>query len=539
MLKNYIKIALRNLVRQKGYSAINIIGLAIGISCTILLTLWIVDELSYDNFHANGDRIYRVLEHQEYSSQSMEVAVTPGPLAAALKESFPEIRRAARFDYINLFQLKQNEKVFTEFDGGYVDPEFLEMFTFSVIHGNPNPLEDINSIVITKEVAETIFGIENSVGKTILVGDESKTVTAVIEDVPINSHIKFHFLQPMAELEKIDEKLQNWGRNSLHTYIEIHENINHNALDTKITSFIKDNSEGAASDLYLQPLLKTHLHSVGTVADFSGMGDFRYIIIFGCISLFIIIISCINFISLTTARFSKRAREVGMRKVLGSQRNQLIMQFLGESILMVIISLIIALIFMELILPVFNQFTTKQLDLITNFNPASILLLLGMTLLLGIIAGIYPAFMLSSFKPVKVLKGSGLKGQKGGDLRKVLVVLQWSLSIILIICTIILFQQLKYMQNKKLGFDKEQILYTRFYDWDNFETMKQELLSNSEINNVTASMALPHNIVNSASGSNWEGMNEAETFLIQFEMVENDFIKTFNMNLIKGNGFTQ
>ena len=539
MFKNYLKIAIRNLVRQKGYSAVNIIGLAIGISCTILLTLWIVDELSYDTFHHSKERIYRVLEHQEYSSQSMEVAVTPGPLAAALKEKFPEIKRAVRFDFAANSNLHKDDKIFSEFRGAYVDPDFLEMFTFPVIQGNLKTLADINSIVVTKKVAEMIFGEDDVVGKSIQVGEETKTVGAIIENVPDNSHLKFHFLQPIAEYIRLGEELESWGRNSLHTYIEIQDNADATDLNKKITSFIKENSEGAASDLYLQPLSKTHLHSTGMVADFSGMGDFRYVVIFGCISLFIIIISCINFISLTTARYSKRAREVGMRKVLGSHRKHLILQFLGESILMVIISLIFAFVIVEFALPHFNQFTGKELSLFADFSLKSTLLLIGMTALLGILAGIYPAFMLSSFKPVTVLKGSTLKGQKGGSFRKILVVLQWSLSIILIISTIILFQQLKYMQNKKLGFDTEHIMYTRFYNWDNFETMKQELLANSEIVNVTAAMALPHNMSNSTSGANWEGMNEEESFLLHFEMVENDFIDTFNMNMIAGNNFTQ
>jgi len=316
MFKNYIKIAIRNLFRQKVYSLINIIGLAIGISCTILLTLWIVDELSYDNFHVNGDQIYRVLEHQEYSSQSMEVAVTPGPLAKAIKETFPEIKNATRFDYSTMNQLKYENKVFPDFDGAYVDPEFLDMFTFPVIQGKSDPLSDINSVIITSSVAKAIFGTENPVGKSVIIGDESKNISAVMENIPRNSHIQFDFLQPITELERIDNSLQEWGRNSLCTYIELYQNIDSSEFNNKITGFLKENSEGASSDLYLQSIAKTHLHSMGMVADFSGMGDFRYVIIFGCISLFIIIISCINFISLTTARYSKRAREVGMRKVL-------------------------------------------------------------------------------------------------------------------------------------------------------------------------------------------------------------------------------
>ncbi|MCF7793198.1 MAG: ABC transporter permease [Candidatus Cloacimonetes bacterium] len=539
MFKNYLKIALRNLIRQKGYSAINIIGLAIGISCTMLLSLWIVDELSFDTFHENKDRIFRVLEHQEYSSQSMEVAVTPGPLAAALKENFPEVKRSTRFDFVTKFQIKLEDQVFPEIKGAYVDPDFLEMFTFPIIQGDQKPLNDINSVVLTKYAADKIFGDTDPIGKLITMGEDSKTVSAVIEDVPRNSHLQFHFLQPMAEYKRLGEALEDWGRNSLHTYIEINENADADELNDKITGFIKENSEGAASDLYLQPLTETHLHSSGFVADFSGMGDFSYIIIFGCISLFIIIISCINFISLTTARYSKRAREVGMRKVLGSQRKHLISQFLGESILMVTISLVFAFVIVEFVLPYFNLFTAKKLSLFANFGLESTLLLIGMTALLGIIAGIYPAFMLSSFKPVAVLKGSSLKGQKGGNFRKILVVLQWSLSIILIISTIILFQQLKYMQNKKLGFEKEQILYTRFYDMESYETYKQELLKNPAIESITGALALPHNMANSTSGANWEGRNEEESFLLHFEMVQNDFIDTFNMKMTSGNTFTQ
>ncbi|MDP8286400.1 MAG: ABC transporter permease, partial [Candidatus Electryonea clarkiae] len=288
MIKNYFKIAFRNLIRQKGYSAINIIGLAIGISCTILLTLWIVDELSYDQFHINGDRIYRVLEHQEYSSQSMEVAVTPGPLATALKEKFPEIKRAARFDNVSSTQLKFDNTIYPKFTGAYVDPEFLEMFSFPSLQGNTDPLKDINSIVITSKVAEQMFGSEDPIGKTILFGDKPMTVSAVLADIPVNSHLYFQYLLPMAYFATTDASLEEWGTNSLHTYIEINENIDFADLDAKIKNVIKENNEGASSDLYLQPLFNTHLHSVGLVADFDGMGDFRYVVIFGCISLFII-----------------------------------------------------------------------------------------------------------------------------------------------------------------------------------------------------------------------------------------------------------
>lgn len=539
MIKNFLKITFRNLVRQKGYSAINITGLAIGISCTMLLTLWIVDELSYDSWHENKDRIFRVLEHQEYSSQSMEVAVTPGPLAAALKENFPEIKNATRFDFATRFQVKFENKTFPELKGAYVDPEFLEMFTFPIIRGEQRPLNDTNSVVLTQNAAEKIFGDADPIGKLLIIGKQSKTVTAVIADVPRNSHLQFNFLQPMAEYKRLGEELEDWGRNSLYTYIEISENADAAELDNKITGFIKEHVQGAASDLYLQSLTKIHLHSSGFVADFSGMGDFRYVVIFGCIALFIIIISCINFVSLTTARYSKRAREVGMRKVLGSQRKHLIFQFLGESTLIVTISLIFAFAIVEIVLPHFNQFTVKNLSIFANFSLESTSMLIGMTILLGFIAGIYPAFILSSFKPVVVLKGLPLKSYKGSNFRKILVVGQWSLSIILILSTIIFFQQLRYMQNRKLGFQKDHILYTRFYDKNTFDTYKQELLQNPEIEGVTGALALPHNIANSTSGAHWEGRNEEESFLIHFEIVEDDFIETFNMKMVEGYSFNR
>ncbi|MDO9576486.1 MAG: ABC transporter permease [Candidatus Cloacimonadales bacterium] len=539
MFKNYFKIAFRNLIRQKGYSLINIIGLAIGIGCTILLTLWIVDELSFDNFHVNGDRIFRVLEHQEYTSSSMEVAVTPGPLAAAMKEKFPEIEYAVRFNQYSSQQLKNETETFPGFMGLHADPDFLKMFTFPVLQGNPEPLSEINSIVLTASAAEKIFGSENSIGKTLMLGSDTKVVSAVIEDVPPNSQLRFDYILPIDNLLKTDTSLGEWGNNSIYTYIQTYKGVDIADLNAKIKNFIKENNEGASSDLYLQSLLKVHLHSSGFVADFSGMGDFRYIIIFGCISLFILIISSVNFISLTTARYTKRAREVGMRKVLGSTRKHLIFQFLGESYLMVLLALIAALVLVELVLPLFNQFVSKQLSLSSYSNAASILLLLGMTLLLGFLAGIYPAFLLSSFKPVTVLKGSSLGSQKGGNFRKILVVLQWSLSIILIISTVILFNQLQYMQNKKLGFDKEQILYTRFYDDASYETIKEELLKHSGVESVTSVLSLPHSISSSTSGGEWSGKAEDETFLTHFDNVAKGFIETFHMEMAEGNTFLQ
>ena len=310
MFKNYIKIAFRSLSRQKIFSSINIVGLAIGLTCGILLSLWIFDEISYDKFHENGKNIYRVLENQSYSSQSMQVAVTPVPLAEAIKESFPEIVYATRYDQGSAPVIQVGEKKITVDNGAFADDDFFKMFSFPIIKGSETPLAEINSIVLTEETAEKLFGDAEALGQTVSIYGLDLQVTAIAANVPVNSHISFNHILPFQIMIDRNPDIDSWGSNSIHTYIQLAENTSQEQFTEKVKMYLKENRERSNTELYLQPITKTYLHSVGLVADYGGMGDFRYIILFGIIAVFVIIISSVNFISLSTARYTKRAKEV-------------------------------------------------------------------------------------------------------------------------------------------------------------------------------------------------------------------------------------
>ena len=539
MFKNYLKIALRNLMRNKVFSAINIIGLAIGLTCGILLSLWIFDEISYDKFHENSENIYRILENQSYSLQNMQVAVTPVPLAESIKESFPEIVYATRYNLSSAQVIGVVDKKFTENNGAFADEDFFKMFSFPIIKGSKTPLSEKNSIVLTETTANKLFGDAEAVGQNVSIYDLDLLVTAIISDVPINSHISFGYLLPFQIMVDRNPDIDNWGSNSIYTYIQLAENTSQEQFSEKIKMYLNEQAEGSSSELYLQPFTDTYLHSIGLVADYGGMGDFRYIVLFSIISIFIIVISSVNFISLSTARYTKRAKEVGLRKVVGSQRSQLILQFLGESMLLLLIALGAALVLAELFLPAFNNIAAKELSLIHLLDPTMLSGLVAFVLAIGFLTGIYPAFLLSSFKPVAALKGSQISGSKGSLFRKIMVVTQWTLSIILIISTLMISKQLQYMKNKKLGFTKEQIVYTSISGFTEIDALKEELLKHSSVENVSATSSLPHNIMNSTSGGVWEGKNDEDTFLVHFNVVDYNFIETFKIEMAEGRSFSQ
>jgi ABC-type antimicrobial peptide transport system permease subunit len=538
MFKNYFKVALRNLTRQKVFSAINIIGLAIGLACGIMLSLWIFDEISYDKFHVNGNNIYRVLENQSYSSQNMQVAVTPAPMAESMKEDFPEIVSVTRY-YSGFSQtITIGEKKFDETSGAFADEDFFKMFSFPIIKGSQNPLSDKSSIVLSEKVAAKLFGNQEVIGKIVSIYGLDLQVTAVMRDVPRNSHISFGYILPFQIMIDRNPDLDNWGSNSIYTFVQLIDGTSCEEMTEKVKMYLKEKGEGAASELYLQPITKTYLHSVGLVADYGGLSDYKYIILFSVIAIFIIIISSVNFISLSTARYTKRAKEVGLRKVVGSQRSQLIWQFLGESMLLLLISLGVALVLVEFCLPTFNNISAKQLSLLYLLNPEMLAGLVAFVIILGFLTGIYPAFMLSSFKPVTTLKGSQITSSKGVIFRKVMVVTQWALSIILIVSTLMIAKQLQYMKNKKLGFEKDNIVYTNIRGFGKLAALKEELLKNPNVESVSAAKNLPNRIMSSISGSSWEGKNDEETFLVHYNIVEYDFIETFKIEMAEGRSFS-
>ncbi len=541
MLKNYLKIAFRNIKRHKGYSFINIVGLAIGMACCILILLWVQDELSYDRFHENADDIYRVLQDINFTDHSTTWAITQGPLGPSLKEDFPEIIDATRITDRG-FRLTYDDKSYDE-RVGMADNSILKMFTFPLVKGDPatalsNPL----SIVLTEGMAAKYFGDEDPIGKTIKADDQwDFQVTGIMKNIPRNSHLQFDFLIPFIFGRELNYTVDHWGNSSFRTYVQLPKGIPAQDVISKISGYLfeKPTIEKDAR-LNLQPLTRIHLYS--NYEYDSAHGDITYVTLFSIIAFFILLIACVNFMNLATARSANRAKEVGMRKVSGAHKSDIIRQFYSESILLAFISLLLAMILVWLLLPVFNTLAAKELSLDISRNISILLGLLCIAMMTGIISGSYPAFFLSAFQPVMVLKGFRLSGSKGSLFRKILVVFQFSLTILLIICTIGVYNQIDYMRNRKLGYDKEYMIYFRMRGdiREKFETVKNELLQNPNILGVTASSNVPtYGYYFSNSLWHWEGQNPDEEILIRGVLIDLDYFKTFGMEIAEGRNFSK
>jgi len=542
MFKNYLKITWRNLVRQKTNSFINITGLAIGMTCSMLILMWVQHELSFDKFNQNARDIYRVVENQFYTGgQIFPVAVTPSPLAPALKEQFPEIVKATRFNFSSL-TIKKDDKVFTE-GVAFADPDIFEIFTMPFVKGNAaTAFSEPHSIVLTEEAAAKYFGQEEPVGQVLRISNRDDfLVTGVIKNIPENAHLKYDLLAPFIYLQELGSSMEAWSTNWCYTYVLLRKNIPYAEVDKKIIDLIKKNNDDSVTEIYLQPLAKIHLYSSGKyTADIGGHGDIQYVRIFSAIALFVLLIACINFMNLATARSERRAKEVGLRKVVGAQRHQLIKQFFSEAILMSLLAFLAALLLTELLLPAFNELSGKNLAL-DRLDAGLLPGFFALAVFCGIISGSYPALYLSSFKPVATLKGS--KGSQSGSplFREILVVFQFALSVIMIIGTLVVSRQMDYIRNKNLGLDKENLGYV----WmagefrKKSEVAKQELLKNPNITGITRANQLPTYVGNSSSDWEWEGKDPSGEVLMHMLNVDEDYLKTFKMEMAEGRFFSR
>ena len=543
MFKNYIKTTFRNMKKHKGYSLINITGLAMGIVCCVLILLWVRDELSFDGFNEKADRLYRVVEMQIYAGGTeFPVAVTPGPLGQALKDELPELVEVMRWTGAPRFLIRRGDRMFYEDDIGMADPSLFTMFTYPLIKGDPETaLTKLPSIVLSESMAEKYFGDEDPMGQVLRIENQfDLTVTGVMQDVPSNSHLQFDCVFPFKLQEMGGRRLDQWGNNSFYTYVELAENADPRIVDEKIRDYIKKHNQGSNTTLHLQAVRDIHLHSDFT-ADVSGHGDIKYVYIFSLVAMFVLIIACINFMNLTTARSSNRAKEVGMRKVTGAQRFDIIRQFLGESLLFVFAAFILALGLVLLLLPTFSNLSGKILSLNLGDNLDLLALLVGMAVVTGIVSGSYPALFLSSFQPVRVLKGGIKSGPRSTLFRRVLVVLQFSLSIFLIIATVVIHKQLEYISNKKLGYDKEQILFARFGTNSArfFEAFKREAQSHPGVLGLSSTDQLPILMNNSTSDVKWQGKDPNESILFHNAGVGYDFLDVMHMKLVEGRNFSK
>ena len=504
-----------------------------GMAVSILIMLWIQYELSYDKFHQHADQIYRIIS--DYKGE--RIPVTPGPMAAQLKEEIPEITNSTRF-YYTAGIMKYEDKIFRE-TGLMVEPDFFEVFSFPLLRGNPDTaLADVSSLVITEDMARKYFGNEDPLGKTLLLDNTYPSkVTGLLKNIPANSHLKFNYLCAF-KICKHWKKPDSWTQSQDYpAYVLLDKASSIELVNQKMNEIVKKHMPGWPAYYFLQPLTRIHLYS-----DFKfdeGHGNIQYILIFTLTALFVLIIACINFMNLSTARSANRAREIGIRKVTGAKRTQLIKQFLGEAILLTFIAAIFAVFLAELFLPMFNQLSGKQFS-IHYSDPNLILGLIGIVVFSSILSGSYPALFLSNISPMKIFKGMINLGAKGTLFRKVLVTFQFSLSIIVIIGTIVVFNQLDYMKNRELGFDKENLLYfrTQRRNYPNHKILVHELLKNPDIVSITTSSCLPTS-VSHFSGVDWEGKKEDEIVSFQTSIIDYSYLQTYKMKMAAGRFYSK
>jgi len=543
MIRNYLQVAIRSLLRQRLFSVVNILGLSIGMASAILILLWVQDEKSFDAFHSDLESIYRVYEIQTYASgDPLHTYSTPGPLAEALIDDYPEIISTTRFHDIGEdVVVGFKDKVFYEPEGYLTDPDVFKIFHFEFLQGDPGEaLTQPQTIVVNRTLAEKYFGPDWSqteiVGEMLLLdGQWSYQIAGVVEDFPANSLFQFDFLVPFKAIEDIwgwKEGYLDWGNNYTATYVLLEKQADVATLGEKIKGIVKTKNEGSVVDLYLTPLNRVYLYPL----DGQG-GRIQYLRIFSLMALFILVIACINFTNLATAKAGLRSKEVGIRKTVGAFKSQLVFQFLLESVLMAVIALMLALVITLTILPYFNELTDKSMTLDTPTSGFYGWLVL-VTILTGIVAGIYPAFYMSSFRPSRVLKG--FVGVKGAAFRKTLVVIQFVLSGILIVCSLVVFSQLNLIQNKEIGFSKENLIHFSIRNDFNkrFELLKNEFANRPEIINTASAQSLPINHYYSTSNVEWPEKDPDSDLLIHFFIVGYDFVETLGIEFAEGGGFS-
>lgn len=537
MIKNYVLIAVRSLVRNKLFSMVNILGLAFGIGSALLIFLWVKDELQVDHFHVNTGRLYRVMENQKYTDGRLfTFASTPGPMAPFIKEKFPEIERAARYTWnvTNLFQF--GDKSFYE-EGRYADQDFIEMFSFPLVAGDVRTaLKEKNSIVISRTMAEKYFGKEDALGKLLTLNTkDTYTVTGVLADVAKRSSLQFDYLISFqAFWDENKEWLDSWGNNNIRTFLLLKAGTSGKDFEGKLKHEIKAHEADSNTELFIQPFEEAYLYGNFENGLQNG-GRIETVRIFFIVAIFVLVIACINFTNLSTAQATKRAKEVGLRKVIGAVPQQLFRQFMGESFLMVFLSGLVSMLLVWLLLPVFNEITGKSIGLnLLDWQLA--LIFAGIVFFTALVAGSYPAIFISDFKPVQVLKGQMKSGSRASIFRKGLVVLQFSLSILLIISTVVVYRQMEFMEKRDIGFERDNL----FYVWlqgdmtSHYETIRSRLLSSPGIASVTASGQNPIDIGNSTVGVQWEGKNEDDRILFSTVNVDQDFIKSMGMTMLEG-----
>jgi len=540
MFRNYLKTSIRNLWKNRGYSFLNIAGLAIGIACAALIFLWVEDELTFNHYFSNRDNLYNVKDQQTYDGTTFTFDATPGPMAAAMKQEIPGIKNTARCTWGNQLLFSYGDKAIYD-QGNYVDAPFLSMFQLQFIKGSPSKaFTQLNSLVVNETMANKFFGTTDVLGKTLKVNNkEDYVITGVIKDLPKNVSFKFDWLAPFKIYENNNQWLQQWGNNGVITYVETEPNANIDAINNKLHGYIQTKMPEAIAKMSIYPMNRWRLYNNFDTNGKEKEGRIKYVNLFSLIAWIILIIACINFMNLATARSEQRAREVGVRKVLGAGKGKLIGQFIGESLIMAFISAFLAVIIVYVVLPAFNMLVEKQL-IVDILNPVHIGALVSIAILCGLIAGSYPAFYLSSFNPVTVLKGLKLKsGASAGFIRKSLVIVQFTISVVLIISTIIIYQQLQHVKDRDLGYNKEGLVYTTLSGKmkENFGVIKNDLIRTGVVQNASLSNSQVLQLGSNTGDFDWQGKDPNKQVLITVEGVNPEYVSTMGMHLKSGRDF--
>ena len=554
MLKNYFKITVRNLRKQFGYTAINIMGLAVGIACCLLIFMYVQHELSYDRYHEKADRIFRVGLDARIGDKDFLAPISPEPMREALVTDFPEVVAATRFfTFDNVVSVHYDDRSFLEKGFFYADSTVFDVFTFPLLQGDPaSALAEPFTVVLTASTAHKYFGEANPLDETLLIEGRDYRVTGVMEDVPAASHLRFDFLASMGSTQATQNTF--WASNNFYTYFVLREGVDHQAFEAKLeelvqhyvgpaveealgTTMAEHRNTGGRYRYFIQPLTDIHLHS-NLDYEIAPNSNAAYIYALSAIAVLILLIACINFMNLATARSAGRAREVGIRKTLGSNRGQLIRQFLLEAIVMSLLALVVAILLVQVLLPLFNNIAGTSLTNVYVRDVRFLAGMVGLALLVGVLAGSYPAFFLAAFQPAKVLKGTSHRGSNA-LLRNGLVVFQFAISIALIVCTGVVFNQMSYMQQKNLGFDQEHVVVIERAGTvrEQREAFRQHLLRQPGVQAVSYTNNLPTRMV----GDNaWrkEGASASEFESLRVIYADDHLIPTLGMELVAGRAFS-
>jgi putative ABC transport system permease protein len=539
MFGNYIRTALRNFKRDKSSFLINVTGLSMGLACSILILLWVLDERSVDKFHEDVDQIYQVMEHQAFSENINTTISTPGVLAAAFKEEIPDFEYAAVYTW-SIEQLFSVGETSLKTPGIYASPDIFNILTFDILEGySENWLIEPNTIVLSRNTAQRYFGNEPVLGRELLLNnDKTYTVVGVYDEFPSNSTFNPGYIMPFEDFIKDNDWVLDWGNNGPRTIVKLRDGVAPDRVNEKITNFIREKSEIALIDLFIYPYAERYLYGRFENRQVVG-GRIEYVRMFSVVALFVLLIACINFMNLSTARSTRRAKEIGIRKSIGADRSSLIVQHLSESVIISFFSLLAALLLIELIMPVFNTITGKSITF-SYGDPFLMFSLLCIVLVTGIIAGSYPALYLSAFEAVKTLKGS-IKSSAGELFaRKGLVVFQFTLSIILIVSTILVYNQLRYVQSKHLGYEKENLIFFPLEGEANswWNSFKQEAQNLPEVAGISRASSRFLFRWSNTYGVSWPGKDPDSSPLFEQVMVDYDLIETLGFEVAEGRTFS-